>query len=507
LWQIQRRYFEDQGVEAWYKNVVPHYITSSPYIAQAYARVALGYLRDVQAWLAPDEPVYMLELGAGSGRFAFHFLRKFLPLLAASPLAGLKICYVLTDLPARNVDFWQAHPAFQQWVAEGLVDFAQWDATAGSEISLRVSGKTLAPGSLANPLILAANYFFDSLPQDVFRVEGGRLQECLVTLTSPQPEPDPTNPEVLKRVSIRFDSQPCRQAYYGDAELDALLDHYRAQLSRSYLIFPHEGIRCLRALAGLSGGRALLLSGDSGVRSLEEWEGRGAPDVRIHGSFSMHVNYHAIGMYTLTRGGQYDATAHRPSYLTVCACVLGERAGGWPETRLAYTEAVERGGPDDFFLLKNGIEKHYAAYTLEELLAYLRISGWDGRLFLDCYLALLEKAPQAGMAAQAALAQAIDEIWKNYYHLGEERDLPFEAGVLLYKLDRLGEAQAFFERSLALYGRSPSTLYNVAMVLARRGRTGQASARVKEALAIEPDFGPARALLAQLKRKRGPQIP
>ena len=49
LWTIQRTYFERQGIEAWNRGAVPHYITSNPFIAAAYARFAAAWLRD---WLA-----------------------------------------------------------------------------------------------------------------------------------------------------------------------------------------------------------------------------------------------------------------------------------------------------------------------------------------------------------------------------------------------------------------------------------------------------------------------
>jgi hypothetical protein len=80
LWGLQRRFFEQKGVEAWRQNIVPHYITSNPFIANAYAHLVFGFLRDCQAnALLPDpnQPLYIVELGAGSGRFAFRFLKQF----------------------------------------------------------------------------------------------------------------------------------------------------------------------------------------------------------------------------------------------------------------------------------------------------------------------------------------------------------------------------------------------------------------------------------------------
>lgn len=507
LWEIQRRYFEGQGIDAWRKNIVPHYLTSNPFIAQAYARVVLGYLRDCLPTLDPGQPVYIIELGAGSGRFAFHFQRKFQALLAQSPFPGLRFCYVLTDLAEANIEFCRQHPSLQAWVAAGCLDFARFDAAhfdaeRGHEIRLLHSGQALAAGALKNPPVLIANYFFDSLPQDAFYFEDGRMMECLVRLTSSQPEPDPSDPSVLGRLSILFERSACRADYYGSGEFDSILDEYRRSLEATYLLFPGDGIRCLRGLAPLAGGRLMLLTGDYGFSRLPPREGQRPPEVHIHGSFSLDVNYHAIGRWVENQGGQVFTTEQRAAHLAVCAFVLGQPPAGCVETRLAFAEAIERGGPDEFFLLKRGVEKHYDGFDLEEMLAWLRISGWDGRLFLDCYPAMLEKAPAAPPRVQAAVPGVLEHIWENYYHLGEERDLPFCAGVLLFKLDRIAEALAFFERSLEWYGPSPAALYNAAMCHARQQQFGRAQARLKEALALDPQFAPAVSLAKQLQKYR-----
>ena len=54
---------------------MPQSITSSPFIARAYARIALGYLRDVAAELDRSQPFYILELGAGDGKFMLRVAR------------------------------------------------------------------------------------------------------------------------------------------------------------------------------------------------------------------------------------------------------------------------------------------------------------------------------------------------------------------------------------------------------------------------------------------------
>src|SRR5436190_14880848 len=81
VWQLQRTFYADQGIAAWTQSHVPQSVTTSPIIARAYARLVLGFLRDMRSSLDPAQPVYLVELGAGSGRFAYRFLKAYTALL------------------------------------------------------------------------------------------------------------------------------------------------------------------------------------------------------------------------------------------------------------------------------------------------------------------------------------------------------------------------------------------------------------------------------------------
>jgi hypothetical protein len=176
LWRLQKSFFAVTGATAWSRGIVPHYVTSNGWIAGAYARVVLGWLRDVTAagLLDPGHPVYLLELGCGSGRFGYHFLARLLDLLGRSSLRGVTLRYVLTDFTESNLAPLRSHPALQPWIEEGILDFAGFDATGGEEIRLERSGTVLGAGTLVNPLVnplvVIANYVFDGVPQDAFAI-------------------------------------------------------------------------------------------------------------------------------------------------------------------------------------------------------------------------------------------------------------------------------------------------------------------------------------------------
>ena len=132
LWQIQRHYFQNNGLKAWREDIVPHWISSNAVMSRAYGQIVLGYWRDWLTAVNPhtidqEQPFYIIELGAGSGRLAYHFLHHFLPLLAQSPLANLSFKYVMTDFVPEILDFWQSHERLRPWLEAGVLDLALFD--------------------------------------------------------------------------------------------------------------------------------------------------------------------------------------------------------------------------------------------------------------------------------------------------------------------------------------------------------------------------------------------
>ena len=519
LWQFQRTFFDQQGVEAWRRGLVPFYVTSNPFIAQAYARVVFGFLRDCAAIgeenadfapLDPGQPVYIVELGAGSGRFGAYFLKRLLTLLDHLTLNGVRVQYVMTDFTERHIAYWQAHPALQPLMEAGQLDFARFDAGNDQELVLRLSGAVLAPGTVKNPMVVIANYCFDSLPQDVFTIANGQLYESLITLHSSQPVPDQMDQQFLAGLEITHEHVPATADYYDDPDLNHILKAYQERLPNTFLLFPSAALHCLRTFARLSAGRLLLLSGDKGYSREADLINREPPEIALHGSFSMMVNHHALGQFVLRQGGQFLSTPHRHTSLDICAFLLGQPPGGYAETRLAYAEAIENGGPDDFYTLREGIRKHYNGFTLGELLAYLRLSGWDADLFLDCFPALLEQSKSASPALREEFYWALQHIWDTYYPIGEWYDVAFCIGLLYHAWNYYHEALRFFQISLQLYGAEAATVHNIGLCYYALGQVEEALAWINQALTIDPLFQPAKELRLKLQsqlQRAGARLP
>src|SRR6202012_2291185 len=160
-------------------------------------------------------------------------------------------------------------------------------------------------------------------------------------------------------------------------------------------------------------------------------------------------------------GGEFLCTSHIHSSLCVVAGVLGPPPGGAVETRLAFDEAIERTGPDDFFDLKVGFGHAYDDLTLEQLLGWVRLSGWDANVLLGCWPALMKHAPSAAGVFRLEIYRAVHEAWNHYFPLREAQDLAFHLGVLLCEIDCHGDALPFFHESMAVYGPKPATIFKV----------------------------------------------
>jgi tetratricopeptide (TPR) repeat protein len=510
LWKLQRNYFEGQGIEAWRQGTVPHYITSNPFIANAYAKVVFGFIRDCTAFTGdfvdesfphfdPSQPLYVIELGSGSGRFAYHFLKKFLEVYRRSVLKSFPFKYVMTDFSERNVQFWREHQSLKPLVEEGVLDFALFDGEQDRELKLTESGDVLAPGSVKNPVVVIANYFFDSIPQDAFFIQGGQLCEGLVTLTLYQQETDLNDPEILSRVEISYDRNAVEPDYYENPDWNEILEYYQKRLDDTAFLFPCAALKCIETLSNLSEGRLLIISGDKGYNREQDLLGRGDPAITRHGSFSMMVNYHAIGKYVQKQGGQPLHTEQHHAHLNISAFLMGSHPGDYTETRQAYREAIESCGPDDFYALKKAIEHGYHSWTLEQILAYIRLSGFDAKITLACYPALMDSIEQASESEKQELHRVIQKVWEVYYPLAEDQDVPSHLGVLLYEMGYYAEALELFVRSVELYGPDATVSYNMGLCHYGLKQMEGALECFNHALKQDPDFEDARAMAVRIE--------
>lgn len=500
IWQLQRDYFNQAGIDAWRSGAVPHYLTSNPIVGKTYAELVLAFLRDLSLRGQQTETVYLLELGAGHGRLCYHFFKHFEQYYESSAIPLPPFCYVLSDFTEANLIFWQDHPRLQPYLSQGWLDFAHFDVETSTELTLQAANITLQAQDLAQPLIVIANYFFDTIPQDLFLIENGEISHTLLSLTT-QSDPEELNTATLiASLELEYSYEAALQPIYANEPLlNDLLDTYRQPFEQTHLLFPHVGIRCLERLRQLSHQGLLLLSADKGEHHLSNLCDRPAPQLATHGSFSLTVNYHALGQYCTQHGGLTLLPRHQQASLDLGCLLFLANAPTYRDTLHAYERFVRDYGPDDYFSLKKLIETHFNRLNDRDIFAVIRLSGYDAHIFRQMLPRLHELLPTLPDYQRWNLYLTIPRIWDTYYPLGEPGNLANDLGDLLLALDFYSEAILYFEKSVMIYGKSPDTLYKIAVCHCLQGEFSTALPLIKDLQADDPENEALQNLIEEFK--------
>lgn len=491
LWKLQTDFFANQGPEAWIKGIVPQYITTNSYIANQYAKTVFGYLRDYVAREDADKDtvIYIMELAAGVGRFTYTFLKRFLHMIENSSLKGIKFKYIVTDFAERNIEYWQNHSFLKPYFEAGVLDCATFDISKDEEIKLRNSGEVLSKGKLKNPLILIANYTFDSLPQDTFYVNNGELFEGLITVTSPEDKSDPDDKSILAGLDYYYtDKKINGNDYYEDKNFNDVLLHYKNSLEDTAFYMPIIGLRCIERLRKLFNDDVILISADKGYKNEEAMLGNYHPFLSKHGCISMTVNFHGLELYFKGLGGKAIHSIYEHESVNVSLFLLSKNNNDLVETSMAYNEVIETIGPDDFYNMKKAIMPLSKSLTTRELLTFLRFTVWDSRTLLELYNILLERIQTEENFPKDELAAAILKVWEYYFPIGEEGDLGYYFGSILGYLGYDNDALRFFEASLEFYGECPETNYEIALCYYNLQEIYKALEYAEKALDLDPEY-------------------
>jgi hypothetical protein len=472
IWALQYDAYCQFGVEAWSKQGVPSYMTSNSFIAKNYAHTVLGFLRDciAQSQLDSSHPIYILDLGAGTGRFAYQFLQELLRLISSMSWSGLKICYVMTDIAEGNIAFWRKHPYLQGYFDSGVLDCAFYYHAQSDPIQLIVQGKELSKATVVNPMVLICNYYFDTIPQDMFRVDkGGSLQEGRVTVSVNENQVKAKNsegPDIINSLRSTYSYHPIPdvESYYPEKELNDLLETYRRKFEGCHFLFPIGALRTLRYFIDNVQSRLLLVAGDQGVSSEEQVRQWGEPTLSLHGSFSMAVSYHAIAAFFEQLEGKALTTSFPDPIFVVMAGLLGEEAGmSFPETSLAFREHVDSFEPSDFWKAVSLTEEEWPSPPLEQVLLLVKLGNWDAVCFHAFFPLIREWLPKAAQKQRERVLKTIELVWEHFYPVAaSEGDFVMNLGVLLFDIKCYAEALTFFERSTRIFGRNPKALRNMA---------------------------------------------
>jgi hypothetical protein len=487
IWGLQRDFYAQRGLKAWNEDLVPSYITNNPFIAEIFAGIVATFVQDCMSSaqrgypsLSPENPLRILELGAGTGKFSYLFLRKLTPLLQSQNIPLQFVRYCMTDTSESLVAEWRANAYLQEFVSSGVLEFAVFQA--GQEYQSQIRG----------PLVVIANYVFDSLPQDAFAIQSGEIHEFLVTTSAA------IDGEIQSFKDLRFSYQKSAIALarYPDSVCNGILEQYRTRLSTATVTFPVSALQTLQQLGNSSDGRMLVLAADKGIAHEQDLAlAAHEPSLNFHAGgrcFSQVVNFDAIGKYFCAKGGQALVPHKHFTNLNLCAFIQCNPGDEFTATHQSYQEALAAFGPDDLFAMMSWLNVYLEEIALSQALPLLRLTRWDPVMFVRLFPVIARQARNA-VPERTDLRDAVLSTWENHYPLNHDDNvLAFYCGVVLLELRFFSEAYSMFRKSQQLFGPSATTSYNLGLCCLGLGRSRDALELMREACSLDPSFEPAK---------------
>ena len=463
--------------------------------------------------LSPENPLRILELGAGTGKFSYLFLRKITALLQAKNIAPQILRYRMTDCSEGLIAEWRANRYLAEFVAGGILEFellraeedrnaASFTESAGPEPAKQAKG----------PLVVIANYVFDSLPQDAFIIAGGQISEALVTTTANAGETAGGSEEgsapPLSGLQLAFKNVPVAQDRYPDKSWNDILEQYRSRVPAATVLFPSAALSLLQQLSHASDGRMLVLAADKGFTHEEDLALlQGPPQLEFHASsncFSLTVNFDAIARYFYGIDGHALLPQKHFSSLSICGFLERRPGDEFPATRKSYAQALAGFGPDDLFALMSWLNTHLEEVSIVQALALLRLTRWDTTALLRLF-PVIARQLRTVTAERNDLRNAVLNTRANHYPVSPaENVLAFNCGVVLLELRFFAEALQLFQASEQVLGRSAATSYNLGLCALGLDRKAEALAYMIDACGLDPNFEPAKTARAKLERGDAP---
>jgi len=498
-WELLQRFYEDQGPEAWKQKIVPQGSTANCYTADTYAGIVAAFFRDLMEE-GNSEPPIVIELGGGSGRFAWQFLNRLFNYHFADGEECPEFTYLLTDAAQRNLANWSAKHRFQPLIESGVLEFAQ--LLVEREPVIRTADGDLTPDAYAGrPTIIIANYLFDSIPSNLLRVRDKKLEQVSMSLISSEAGFLDNPVTSFTTVTEQFESHPLNGEASTNPLLNTIIQRYADESDEEddyHIVVPEIGFEFLESFMDRTT-PLMLLCGGLGYAHPDDFD-LNSPFI-FDSYFAHYSNFHIFDQLFEAHGGKSQFQRHRDANFSCGALVLPGREN-WSGIDLSDTMRTAKGYLKDFYPydaheLSELVEETVTDASIRQVEAWVRFSKYDPAIAEACLPFLFHQLEQGEDAYdEVQLYEMYMEAYRSFFPDGTP--VSFDCGVahLCMKLGFYDHALRLIEQSSEEFGPTAQRHFVHALALLRLDRFDEAQAMAKKSLELDGSFAPTQRLIA-----------
>jgi ectoine hydroxylase-related dioxygenase (phytanoyl-CoA dioxygenase family) len=498
IWSLLQTFYTKQGPSAWTEELVPQGSTSNCYTADVYAAIASRFILEASK-NTKSKPPLIIELGGGSGRFAWQFLQRLTGYHFAQQDEIPEFNYLLTDVAEANLTNWRTKKRFNTFADSGVLQFGQLSVNDNPVISTK-TGK-ITPEDLADrPVIIIANYLFDSLPTDFYRVKDNELYRELISLSTDDEKLDLESLSSFEKIIPTYSSEKISNSQTGNSALDSFVEEY-CELEGNFVFpVPTQGFNFLSSFLERKA-PMMLLAGD--LAYVDPVEFPEETPIIFDSYMATYTNFHLFSELFDSKGGFTQSQRQTDPDFSASAFVYHGEEGtehycDFEETRSTAYIQLEEFNPYDAHEMSEIMQETLGEASIRQMFAWLRFSRFDPKIAQTCLPLLFEEIHRDDDGLDKdQLYEIYMECYSLFFPDGSPVTIDYGIAQLCLAINYNDEALKLLESSLEEFGRIPARLYVYALTLFRLERDDDAKEVLVEIIGLQGDYGPALRLFEE----------
>ena len=454
LWDLQKNYYKDAGIDAWSKATVPFTATTNNFVANGYAQTIKMFISDVEQLNKNSLPINIIELGTGHGRFSFLLLQSLCKIFNE---INIPFRYIMTDVADVSIKAWSEHIKLKPFIDKGILDFAIFDVVSQKDTKLFFSKESFENKIKNHTNVIIANFLFDVLPYDIFRVKNGNIQECLVNIDYDNNKKE--IPEIIKSIDKQYIYMPINKEYYDVPKWNRLLEYYKDNLIEDTTFqFPISVLKTFDYFKSLSNS-CLWLIAEEAIIDIKQFKNNKNINMNLNGGFDVRVNLHALFEYIKNKDTLFLSSDFPDERFDSYGVLTNIDKKKFNMTKDMFMQTQVLFGPRSFFRLIVSLRRNKIELTDDGLLSLFELSKYDPYLFKKFNTNLLNICKNTRGFKKEALLEAFHKALDNYYDIGESFDMEFTIGRLFFELKDYHSAMKCFLYSFSKNNSKSKTKY------------------------------------------------